>query len=75
VFCHSHAVSLLGAAVRLLSLTHTEAQSILRDLNPLLARLTREYWECGWEDMAAFTPELDLVSLGHESDQLRLFAS
>jgi urease accessory protein len=75
VFCHGHAVSVLGAAVRLLPLTHTEAQSILRGLNPLLARLTREYWECAWQDMTAFTPELDLVSLGHESDELRLFAS
>jgi urease accessory protein len=75
VFCHSHAVSVLGAAVRLLPLTHTEAQSILRNLNPLLDRLTREYRDCVWQDLTAFTPELDLVSLGHESDELRLFAS
>lgn len=75
VFCHGHAVSVLGAAVRLLPLTHTEAQGILRGLNPLLARLTREYRDCAWQDMTAFTPELDLVSLGHESDELRLFAS
>ena len=75
VFCHSHAVSVLGAAVRLLPLTHTEAQSILRNLNPLLDRLTREYWGYAWQDLTAFTPELDLVSMGHESDELRLFAS
>jgi urease accessory protein len=75
VFCHSHAVSVLGAAVRLLPLTHTEAQGILRGLNPLLDRLTRQYWGYAWQDMTAFTPELDLVSLGHESDELRLFAS
>ena len=75
VFCHSHAVSVLGAAVRLLPLTHTEAQAILRNLNPLLERLTRQYWGQAWQDMTAFTPELDLVSMGHESDELRLFAS
>jgi urease accessory protein UreF len=37
--------------------------------------LTRQYWGYAWQDMTAFTPELDLVSLGHESDELRLFAS
>ena len=75
VFCHSHAVSVLGAAVRLLPLSHTEIQAILRNLNPLLDRLTREFWDHAWQDMTAFTPDLDLVSMGHESDELRLFAS
>lgn len=75
VFCHSHAVSVLGAAVRLLPMTHTESQAILRNLNPLLERLTQQIWGHSWQDMTAFTPELDLVSMGHESDELRLFAS
>ncbi len=75
VFCHSHAVSILGAASRLLPFAHTEAQEILHRLHPLLDRLTGEIWDRGWPDMTAFTPELDLVSMGHESDELRMFAS
>lgn len=75
VFCHSHAVSILGAASRLLPFSHTEAQEILRGLHPLFDRLTVEIWDRRWSDMTAFTPELDLVSMGHEYDDLRMFAS
>jgi urease accessory protein len=75
VFCHSHTVSVLGAAVRLLPLTHTDAQAILRNLNPLLERLAHDFLGHAWHDMTAFNPELDLVSMGHETDELRLFAS
>ena len=75
VFCRSHAVSILGAASRLLPFSHSEAQAILHQLHPLLTQLTEEIWHRRWSDMTAFTPELDLVSMGHESDDLRLFAS
>lgn len=75
VFCHSHAVSVLGAASRLLPFSHTDAQKILHRLHPLLNRLTEEIWDQDWPDLTAFTPELDLVAMNHESDELRLFAS
>ncbi len=75
VFCHSHAVSVLGAASRLLPFSHTDAQKILRGLHPLLNHLTEEIWDQDWSNMTAFTPELDLVAMNHESDELRLFAS
>ena len=75
VYCHSHTVSILGAAARLLPFTHTEAQEILRKLHRLFERLISEIWDCHWEDMTAYTPELDLVSMGHEHDYLRMFAS
>ncbi|MFQ6030497.1 MAG: urease accessory protein UreF, partial [Dehalococcoidia bacterium] len=75
VFCHSHAVSILGAASRLLPFSHTQAQEILRRLHPLLDRLAGEIWDRPWRDMTAFTPQLDLVAMGHETDELRLFAS
>ena len=28
-----------------------------------------------WQDMAAFTPELDIMSMLHETDEVRMFAS
>jgi urease accessory protein UreF len=75
VFCHGHAVSVLGAASRLMPFSHTQAQQILRRLHPLLNRLSGEIGHRRWPDMTAFTPELDLVSMSHETDELRLFAS
>ena len=75
VFCHGHAVSVLGAASRLMPFSHTQAQAILRGLHPLLERLSGEIWDRSWQDMTAFTPELDLVAMFHETDELRMFAS
>ena len=73
--CHSYAVSVLGAASRLMPFTHTDAQTILRRLHPLLERLTGEIWERRWSEMRAFSPELDLAAMNHERDDVRLFAS
>ena len=75
VFAHSLATSILGAAMRLLPFSHTDAQLTLRRLNPLLEHLTAQIYGMRWVDMQAFTPELDLVSMAHETDELRLFAS
>lgn len=75
MFCHSHAISVLGASMRLLPLTHTDAQGIRHRLQPLLVDQIQEIFEVPWEDMKAFTPELDMASMGHEADDLRMFAS
>jgi urease accessory protein len=75
LFCHSHAVSVLGAALRLLPLTHTDAQVILHRLHPIIVDRTGEIEGVPWTDMTCFTPELDIASLGHESADLRMFAS
>ena len=75
VFCHTHAVSVLGAASRLLPFTHSDAQGILHRLQPLVTDLVGEIRQRSWEEMTAFTPELDIISMNHEDDDLRLFAS
>lgn len=75
LFCHSHAVSVLGAAMRLLPLTHSDAQSILHHLHPVIADLSQEIEGTHWQDMTSFVPGLDIASMKHESDDLRLFAS
>ncbi len=75
VFCHSHATSVLGAALRLLPITHVDAQGIQHRLHSLLVDLIQEIRQRPWEEMMAFTPELDVAAMGHESDELRMFAS
>jgi urease accessory protein UreF len=65
----------LGAALRLLPFTHSQAQAILHRLHPLIARETRRIGRRHWRNMASFAPELDLVAIGHETDDLRQFAS
>lgn len=73
--CHSFLMSGLGAALRLLPLTHRDTQAILRRLQPLLVVEVERMRGCGWRQMTCFTPELDLVAAGHELDDVRMFAS
>lgn len=75
LFCHSHAVSVVGAAMRLLPLSHTHVQSILHRLQPVIVETARDIRETHWKDMTAFTPEIDIASMRHEVQDLRLFAS
>ncbi len=75
MYCHSHAISVLGAAMRLLPRTHLDAQGIRHRLQPLLVDQIQEIFEVPWEDMKVFTPELDIVCMGHETGDLRMFAS
>ena len=75
VLCHSYAVSVLGAASRLMPFAHTDAQAILRRLHPLLERLSGEILQRHWSELRAFSPELDLAAMNHEGDEVRLFAS
>ena len=75
VFCHSHAVSGLGAAMRLLPISHSDSQGILHSLHLRLISLLNEIRGLPWEEMTSFTPELDVVSMSHETDDLRLYAS
>jgi urease accessory protein len=74
-FCHGYAVGILGAAIRLLPITHTQVQATLRRLHPTIARELRRVRLRRWQQLTSFTPELDLVAIGHETDDLRQFAS
>ena len=75
VLCHSHAVSVLGAAMRLLPLSHTDAQNILGRLHGKLPEMIDQVRGVSWENMTSFTPALDICSIAHETDDLRMFAS
>jgi urease accessory protein len=75
MFCHSYAVGVLSAAMRLLRLTHSQSQGILWRLHSLVADLVNEVRDRTWQEMASFTPQLDVAAMGHEADDLRMFAS
>ena len=75
VFCHSFAVGVLGAAQRMLPLTHSEVQHILHALHGPVAGLTPELKARHWSEMTSFTPQADIASMLHEHDDVRMFAS
>ena len=75
VFCHGWAVGLLGAAQRMLGITHTEAQQILRSLHGRIFELGAAAGGRGRREMTSFTPWSDIASMMHERDNVRMFAS
>ncbi len=75
VFCHGHGVSVLGAAMRLLPMSHTDAQAILGRLHSNLEETIDRVRGRPWKEMTSFSPVLDILSMSHEADDLRLFAS
>ncbi len=75
MFCHSFAVGVLGAAQRLLPVTHTEAQHILRSLHEPVIDAATALQHRDWREMTSFTPQLDIAAMLHEHDEVRMFAS
>lgn len=75
MFCHSFAVGVLGAAQRLLPITHSEAQHILRSLHEPVISATMALQHRDWREMTSFAPQTDIASMLHERDEVRMFAS
>ncbi len=75
IFCHSFAVGVLGAAQRLLPITHSEAQRILHSLQGPVAGSAHDLRVRDWREMTSFTPQADIASMLHEHDDVRMFAS
>jgi urease accessory protein len=73
--CHSFVVGLLGAAQRLVRLTHTDAQRLLTELRPVVADVCERYAGRDPETMAPFAPLVDVMGMGHERAERRLFVS
>ncbi|AUG49016.1 urease accessory protein UreF [Haloarcula taiwanensis] len=73
--CHGFVTGLLGAAQRLLSLGHTDAQRILDDLQPVMTAAVVESADRGLDEMAPFAPLVDVLAADHERAERRLFAS
>lgn len=74
-YCHGYLVGCLSAGVRLLVLTHSEAQAALHRLHAVVERSREGVRGRLWAEMESFSPWLDIVSIGHERAHLRMFAS
>ncbi|WP_135306207.1 urease accessory protein UreF [Haloarcula amylovorans] len=73
--CHGFVTGLLGAAQRLLSLGHTDAQRILDDLRPVMIDVIEDSADRTLDDMTPFAPLVDVLAADHERAQRRLFVS
>ncbi|KOX94016.1 urease accessory protein UreF [Haloarcula rubripromontorii] len=73
--CHGFVTGLLGAAQRLLSLGHTDAQRILNDLQPVMTAAVEDSADRGLDEMTPFAPLVDVLAADHERAERRLFAS
>lgn len=75
MLCHSFAVGILGAAQRLLPVTHSEAQRILHALHQPVVGLAPDLEVRHWTKMTSFVPLTDIAAMLHEHDEVRMFAS
>ena len=75
MLCHSFTVGVLGAAQRLLPITHSEAQRILHALHEPVASLSPDLEARHWSKMTSFAPQTDIAAMLHEHDEVRMFAS
>ena len=72
---YGFAAGLWAAALRLLPVGHRDAQAALHRARPLLVGLLAELQERPWREMESFAPLADLAAMGHEADEVRMFAS
>jgi urease accessory protein len=73
--CHGFVTGLLGAAQRLLSLGHTDAQRILNALQPVMITAVNDSSGRALQDMTPFAPLIDILAADHERAERRLFVS
>jgi urease accessory protein len=67
------ATAILGAALRLMKVSHLETQAILYEVNASVEDAYEQAARTGLEDMASFAPLLDILSAVHAQSHVRLF--
>ena len=75
LYCHEFVTGLLGAAQRLLSLGHTDAQRLLDALQSVMVDAVDDSADRSLAEMTSFTPLVDVLAADHERAQRRLFVS
>jgi urease accessory protein len=75
VCCHGYATALLGAAQRLLSLGHTDAQRVLTRIQPVMRAAIADSADRSLSQMTSFAPLVDVLAADHERADRRLFVS
>ena len=74
-YLHTHVVSQVSAAVRLIPLKPTDGQRTIRHLRSDLLEIVRFAQTADMSNLGGFTPGLDIQSMRHESLYSRLFIS
>lgn len=69
------ASTILGAALRLMKVSHVDTQAILYDVNAQLEEQFCEAAETRLADMAGFSTEMDILAAYHTKAHVRLFMS
>jgi urease accessory protein len=72
---YSFAASCVGAAVRMSEIDHRNAQRILLLLHPVIEAATSDALSRSMLEMGGSTPMAELMSMRHETAELRLFSS
>jgi urease accessory protein len=75
LYCHGFLTGCLGAAQRLLSLGHTDAQRVLDALAPTVTAAVDDSADRSLDRMEPFAPLIDVLSADHERATRRLFLS
>lgn len=71
---HGLCTGVLGAAVRLSVIGHVDAQTIYGQLQPRIAAILHSSI-CAPSETHGFTPQIEIASMLHETDQMRLFVN
>ncbi|MEB3358466.1 MAG: urease accessory UreF family protein [Synechococcales bacterium] len=74
-FLHSFVTGLCGAAIRLGSVGHLDAQSILRDMAPDLEAVMGRAMDLTLDEMWSWSPVIDIAQMGHRYLPLRQFTN
>jgi len=75
VCCHGFVTGLLGAAQRLLSVGHADAQRLLDETRPAVVDAVDESADRSLDELAPFAPLTEVLSAAHERADRRLFVS
>jgi urease accessory protein len=75
VSAYAFSAGLVSAAMRLARLGHGEAQAVLLHARPDMARSLDIARTVPWDELAPFTPQLDIACARHERLGARMFAS
>jgi urease accessory protein len=74
-YVHGYATGVVSAAIRLLPISNTDCQGLMFRVQGAIQDDLELVHAHPWRAMTAFTPELDIASMGHVHDDLRMFAS
>jgi len=74
-YLSAYAANLVSAAVRLVPLGQTDGQRVTAALMPVVASIAREAVDASLDDVGGAAIGLDLASMRHEDQEVRLFRS